>query len=107
MVWNDMKEALVFSEFRGANQPAREDSMYMELIHSMAIDSLLSDDVLKDKIKDHGLFLETGGRNGRFELLEIAGLPMNIYLHDPVEGKDSRILLQRKTSSTSRTCSFF
>ena len=94
LIWNTIKTSPAYSDFPGADQPPREDSMNKGLILSMSSSSIISDEEFSGMIQEHELFLNTGGRNGRFEMLETAGLPMNIYLGKASEGKQLDINLK-------------
>lgn len=98
--WNTLKASVAYSDFRGADQPPRADSMNKELIRSMSLSSIISDEEMSGLIQEHALFLNTGGGNGRFEMLEAAGLPMNIYLGKSTEGKQLDINLKNISNCT-------
>lgn len=95
ILWATLKTSAAYSDFPGADQPPRADSMNKELILSMSSGSKISDEELNRMIIEHELFLNTGGRNGRFELLEAAGLPMNIYLGKSTGRKTTRYSFEK------------
>lgn len=75
-------------EFEGSNIPPRESSMNMETIRSLAENS---DPLEKQDIEDilnlHKQFLESGGAGGKWNIMQLSGLPMNIYNKDGESGK--------------------
>ena len=58
-----------------------------KIIYGLLGDPLcLLPDELRKKIAAHALFLNSGGLNGKFERLEVSGMPMNVYMGNGKEG---------------------
>lgn len=60
--------------------PPRDSDMNPTLIRTMATNNTpLSQEQVQAMLKQHQTFLESGGAGGRFERLQMAGIPINIY----------------------------
>lgn len=67
--------------FNQSEVPPRDTQMNTELIRSLALNSKpFSNAEIQDALNAHATFLNSGGAGGRFERLQVAGLPLNVYL---------------------------
>ncbi len=74
--------------FKDSEIPPRSSNMNLELIRSMSENSdELLQETLKSMIIEHKDFISTGGASGKFERLEAAGMPMNIYMGSASRGE--------------------
>lgn len=79
-----------------------ENMMDTQLIRSMAENSdPLTQEEIREKLENHSLFLDSGGRYGTFMRLEVAGLPMNIYQGGAFGGTQLELRMKKIAPGTN------
>lgn len=87
--------------FEGSQIPPRKSTMDMETIRSMAECGKTLDREAMDIILDsHRLFLESGGSYGKWNILQLSGIPMNVYSN---KGKNGEQIVIRSTNIAKKT----
>lgn len=83
--------------------PPRDSDMDAVLIRNMASSStpFTSEEVQK-MLEAHDQFIQSGGSGGRFERLQLSGIPMNIYMGKKgTEGKQFEVRMKQFSPETS------
>ncbi len=88
--------------FHQSEIPPGNNMMDTELIRSMAENSdAISKEEIDEKLAEHAKFLASGGANGSFMRLEVAGIPLNIYQGAGSEGSQLEIRMKKFEPGTS------
>lgn len=81
--------------------PPRDSDMNASLIRSMAEGAAaFSADEIKSMLAEHAAFISSGGGGGRFERLQVAGMPMNMYWGKGSEGKQFEVRMKNFAPET-------
>ncbi|WMX17248.1 MULTISPECIES: pentapeptide repeat-containing protein [unclassified Aureispira] len=83
--------------------PPRDSDMDAVLIRNMASSAtpFTSEEVQK-MLEAHDQFIQSGGSGGRFERLQLSGIPMNIYMGKKgTEGKQFEVRMKQFSPETS------
>ena len=106
-----MKERKAIPGFYNSEMPPRDSNMDFELIRTMAEAAEdIPQETLNAMIAMHKEFVMSGGSNGKFERLEVAGMPMNIFMGNASGGTQMVVKKVGKSSDLSGaelTCSDF
>jgi len=82
--------------------PPRDSEMNASLIRSMAESTQpFTEEEIKTMLAEHLAFINSGGGGGRFERLQVAGLPMNIYMGKGASGKQFEVRMKNFAAETS------
>lgn len=83
--------------------PPRDSDMDPTLIRSMASGATpFTEEQVKKMLEEHDKFIHTGGSGGRFERLQLSGIPMNIYMgRKGKEGKQLEVRMKHFSAETS------
>lgn len=82
--------------------PPRDSDMNATLIRNMATGATpFTDEELKTMLAEHTEFINGGGSGGRFERLQVAGLPMNIYMGGVKVGKQFEVRMKNFAPDTN------
>lgn len=74
--------------FQGSEVLPRKTEMNAGLIRTMAMASVpFTNTEIQQALLAHKQFLDSGGAGGRFERLQVAGLPLNVYISNGSVGK--------------------
>jgi uncharacterized protein YjbI with pentapeptide repeats len=89
--------------FNQSEIPPRDSDMDPNLIRSMASGaSPFTEDEVKKMLVEHDQFIHSGGAGGRFERLQLSGIPMNIYMGAKgKEGKQLEVRMKHFSAETS------
>jgi uncharacterized protein YjbI with pentapeptide repeats len=89
--------------FNQSEIPPRDSDMDATLIRSMASGSTpFTKGEVKEMLKEHDEFIHSGGSGGRFERLQLSGIPMNIYMGGKGEkGKQLEVRMKHFSSEVS------
>jgi uncharacterized protein YjbI with pentapeptide repeats len=97
--------------FKDSEVPPRNSDMNLELIRAMAEEAEnIPQETLNAMLAMHTEFVMSGGSSGRFERLQVAGLPMNIFTGKVSHG--TQLVLKKlaglsNLSGAELTCSDF
>lgn len=82
--------------------PPRDSDMNPELIKNMATTAhpFTKDDLIA-MIAQHADFIKSGGGGGRFERLQVAGLPLNMYWGKSSAGKQFEVRMKQFSPDVS------
>jgi hypothetical protein len=89
------------SEFFKAEFPPRDNYMNVALIRSLAQGTRpYRLDHIEQLLAEHSLFLGSGGSGSRFDCMQVAGMPMNIYKGAASKGKQWETRMKHFAAST-------
>lgn len=82
--------------------PPRDSDMNADLIRSMAEGATpFTAEELKMMLEEHAAFINSGGGGGRFERLQVAGLPLNMYWGKNTAGKQFEVRMKQFSPDVS------
>lgn len=83
--------------------PPRDSDMDATLIRSMASGANpYTEEEVNKMLEEHDKFIHSGGSGGRFERLQLSGIPMNIYMGGKgKEGKQFEVRMKHFSSEVS------
>ena len=89
--------------FNQSEIPPRDSDMDATLIRSMASGATpFTEDEVQKILEEHDKFIQSGGSGGRFERLQLSGLPMNIYMGGKgKEGKQLEVRMKHFSAEVS------
>lgn len=89
--------------FNQSEVPPRDSDMDPTLIRSMAAGATpFTKDEVKEMLEEHDKFIHSGGSGGRFERLQLSGIPMNIYMGGKgTEGKQFEVRMKHFSAEVS------
>ena len=82
--------------------PRGERAMSPDLVRQLCKNDVVDQAALDERAKQHAEFLASGGRDGEWQLLEVAGLPMCIYTGADAESGEQ---LKLSSSTIAARCS--
>jgi uncharacterized protein YjbI with pentapeptide repeats len=81
--------------------PARDSNMNATLIRSLAEgNEAFTKEEIEKLIHEHTSFINSGGGGGRFERLQVAGMPMNMYTGKGSAGKQFEVRMKKFAADT-------
>lgn len=87
--------------FYQSELPPRDNDMNTELIWNMANSCPpFTQEEIQEMLDAHQLFIQSGGGGGRFERLQTAGLPMNIYMGNGKKGRQFEVRMKHFAAET-------
>lgn len=89
--------------FKHSEAPPRDSDMDATLIRSMAAGaSPFTKEEVEEMLEEHDKFIHSGGSGGRFERLQLSGIPMNIYMGGKgKEGKQFEVRMKHFSAEVS------
>ncbi len=90
--------------FAKSEVPPRDSDMQTEMIRNLAmVEEPLGQEAVDAMVVAHLEFLDSGGRGGRFERLEVSGIPLNVYTGAGEEGEQLVMRSKRLEAGVSLT----
>ncbi|BDS12235.1 pentapeptide repeat-containing protein [Aureispira anguillae] len=88
--------------FDQSDIPPRDSEMNSPLIRNMAMAApAFTNTQIQEMLAAHAEFINDGGSAGRFERLQVAGLPMNIYIGGAQSGKQFEVRMKNFAPDTN------